>query len=120
MKELKAHLKEEIQIRVDKQQQKESRLQLLGTIKPKKGQFIFEIDTVTGEVFQAEFVCATVDYADAVKGNISAGIEMVVKENCIYIPAINEANALKKYKKNPNQDAYYAKDPILSFSDITF
>jgi hypothetical protein len=118
MRELKAHLKEEIKVQANKQQQKEDQINFFGRIKPKRGQSIFEINTKTGEILQAKFINTTVNYVQAVKGDFSGLNEVLVKEDCIYIPAINEANALRKFKQNPNQEAYFIKEAIFSFSDL--
>jgi hypothetical protein len=120
MRELKAHLKDEIKVQANKQQQKEDQINFLGRIKPKSGQSIFEINTITGEIHQAQFINTTVDYAKAVKGDFSGLNEVLIKADCIYIPALNEANALRKFKQNQNQEAYFTKEAIFSFSDITF
>lgn len=120
MKELKAHLKDEVKVQAKKKQQKENQINFFGRIKPKKGQSIFEINTKTGEIFQAQFINTTVDYAKAIKGDFSGLNEVIIKDDCIYIPALNEANALRKYKHNPNQEAYFAKEAILNISDISF
>ena len=46
--------------------------------------------------------------------------ELVVKADCIYIPALNAENAKRKYLKNKEQSAYYVKPAVMSLSDITF
>jgi mRNA-degrading endonuclease YafQ of YafQ-DinJ toxin-antitoxin module len=120
MKELKAHLKDEVKIQAKKQQQKESQLDLIGRIKPKRGQFIFEINVITKEVVQAQFVNTTVNYVHALKGDFSGCNEVLIKEGFVYIAALNEANALKKFEKNPNQEAYFSKEALFNLKDISF
>ena len=39
---------------------------------------------------------------------------MILKADCVYIPALNAKNALKKYHFNKNQTAYYSKPPIMN------
>lgn len=117
MKELETHLKldnqERIELNVKKKQEIEYILQ--GTIKPKTGHFVWELNEETGEIKKAEFKRNT-----AVYGSELPPEELVVKADCIYIPALNAKNAKKKYLKNKDQSAYYAKSPVMNIEDITW
>ena len=117
MKELETHLKlaeeQRIELNVNKKQEIEYVLQ--GTIKPKTGHFIWELNEETGEIKKAEFKRTT-----AVFGTVAPSEELIVKPDCIYIPALNAENAKRKYLKNKDQSAYYAKSPIMNIDDITW
>ena len=117
MKEIETHLKLErqntIELNVKKKQEIEYVLQ--GTIKPQIGLFVWELNEETGEIKKAEFKRNT-----AVYGAELPPEELVVKADCIYIPALNAKNAKKKYLKNKEQSAYYVKPAPMSLSDLSF
>lgn len=117
MKELETHLKidnqERIELNVKNKQEIEYFLQ--GTIKPKTGHFIWELNEETGEIKKAEFKKTTAVFGAAIPPE-----DLIVKSDCIYIPALNAENAKKKYLKNNNQSAYYVKPAIMNFSDLSF
>ncbi|MFA6069820.1 MAG: hypothetical protein WC810_14650 [Janthinobacterium sp.] len=117
MKELETHLKldnqERIELSVKKKQEIEYVLQ--GTIKPQTGHFVWELNEETGEIKKAEFKRNT-----AVYGAELPPEELVVKADCIYIPALNAENAKRKYLKNKEQSAYYVKPAPMSLSDLSF
>ena len=118
MKELETHLKIENQNRVELNVKKKQEIEytLLGKIKPKKGHFIWEINEETGEIKKAQFKRNT---AVAFSASLPPE-ELVIQPDCIYIPALNVANAKKCYLRDNNQASYYAKQPLFDISDITF
>ena len=105
--------KERIELNVKKKQEIEYVLQ--GSVKPQPGHFVWEVNEVTGEIKKAQFKRNT-----AVYGAELPTEELVVKSDCIYIPALNAENAKRKYLKNKEQSAYYVKPAPMSLSDITF
>ena len=115
MKELETQLKinnqERIELNVKKQQ--EIQYILHGTIKPEKGHFIWELNIETGEIKKAEFKTNKVVFGAALPPK-----ELIVKADCIYIPALNAKNAKRKYLKNKEQSAYYAKPAVMNIQDI--
>ena len=117
MKELETRLKlgkqNTIELNVKKKQEIEYVLQ--GTINPQTGHFVWELNEETGEIKKAEFKRNT-----AVYGAELPPEELVVKADCIYIPALNAKNAKKKYLKNKEQSAYYVKPAPMSLSDLSF
>lgn len=122
MKELETHLKlnnqERTELNVKKKQEIEYVLQ--GTIKAQKGHFIWELNKKTGEIKKAEFKRNTVVFAPN-KPVFAAELpaeELIVKADCIYIPALNAENAKRKYQKNKEQSAYYAKPAVMNIYDI--
>jgi hypothetical protein len=118
MKELETHLKldnqERIELNVKKKQEVEYVLE--GTIKPQRGHFIWELNEETGEIKKAKFKRNTA----VAFGTELPPEELIVKSDCIYIPALNPENAKKKYLKNKEQTAYYVKPSLMNLSDITF
>jgi hypothetical protein len=117
MKELETHLKLENQNRVELNVKKKQEIEyvLEGTLKPKKGHFIWELNEETGEIKKAEFKRTTAVFGAAISPE-----ELVINPDCVYIPALNSGNAKKKYLKNKDQSAYYVKTPVMNLSDITF
>jgi len=121
MKELETHLKvgngseTRIELNVKKQQEIETVLQ--GTITPKNGHFVWEINEETGVVKRAEYKRDTVAFGFTVK---VPNEKLVVQPDCIYIPALNIENAKKKYLKNKEQDYYFDKIAPMSLSEINF
>ena len=71
-------------------------LKLIGTLIPKRGHKCFEINTITNEISEAEFY---EDYVSMFSSSYERKMKLKVKENCVYITALNKQNALKKYKK---------------------
>ena len=119
MKELETHLKlgkqNNIQLNVKKKQEIEYVLK--GTIKPQTGHFVWELNEETGEIKKAEYKCDTIGYSYSIKVQNE---KLVVNPNCVYIPALNAANAKKKYLKNNEQSAYFVKDAPMNIEDISF
>lgn len=99
MKETEIQSQDKIEI--VKQTSIEKQTVLLGSLKPKKGHTMFEINlklkTITEAVFDSP---ATLKFGEAVKGNVSSKLKITVKPDCIYISALNKKNALKVLKRN--------------------
>lgn len=117
MKELDQHKKRGDKTVIVKQTQKEYQLLLEGTIVPYPGQKVFSINKETNEIKEADYFQEAINFTDAAKGVISAKCKLVTEENCIYIPALNPENALKKFLKSQNQRDYYKKTPIAKLGD---
>jgi len=115
MKELETHLKLEsrncIELNVKKKQEVEYVLQ--GRLIPNAGHFIWEINEETGEIKKAEFKRTV-----AILGASISPEELVIKSDCIYIPALNAENAKKKYLKNKEQSYYFAKEPLIDIKSL--
>lgn len=119
MKELETHLKvgvnSETRTELNVKKQQEIEYFFEGTLKPKKGHFIWEINEETGEVKKAEYKQDTVEF------NIHTTLppeKIITNHNCVYIPALNARTAKNKYLKNPNQSAYYLKPPLMNINDL--
>ncbi len=117
MKELETHHHinngHRVELNVKKKQEVEHVLQ--GTIKPRDGHFIWELNEESGEIKKAVFKTTV-----AVLGAKVPTQELVVNKDCIYIPALNAENAKKKYLKNKEQSFYFVKEAPMSLSEITF
>ena len=105
--------REKTEVSVKKRQEIEYILQ--GSLKPKKGQFIWEVNQLTGEIKKAEYKKTV-----AVFGGKIPPQELIIKPDCIYIPALNAKTAKDKYDKNPNQEAYFSKIAPMKLSDLKF
>jgi cytochrome c2 len=66
---------------------------LIGKLIPQKGHKCFEINVKTGEINEAKYSYVGFDLNGKVRRDIAT------KENCVYITALNKANAGKKMKK---------------------
>ena len=123
MKELNTHLKrkETIEIQSKKNNQQEAELVLNGVISPKAGHTLFEVNSITKEVTPARFNNKKeIDFLKAQRGDYSGINDLIMNENCVYIPALNKANALKKFEKDPNQSSYYRKEALMSLTETFF
>lgn len=87
-------------IEVVKQTQAETQRVYVGTVKPKRNHILYEFDLKNKTVKRAEFrVDKTVSFEQAAKGIASEKKEVDGKEGCVYISAMNEKNAWKKFKR---------------------
>ena len=118
MKELETHQRignlNRVEINVKKQQEIEKFIE--GTIKPKRGHFVWEVNEITLKVKKAEYNKNTVAIFTA---EIPTE-ELMMLPDCVYIPALNSRNAMDKYKRNPNQSAYYSMPAPMKLSDLNF
>lgn len=71
----------------------------IATLHPQKGHSCFEMNLVTKEIKLAEFENVVVNYLDAANGNHTKKSKIIVKKNCLYVTALNEKNATKKFIK---------------------
>lgn len=92
-------IKDEIAIQQRKKQQVEYKF--IGSMRHRVGHTLFAINRVTGKVHPAEFVRKDeLQWAEAiqlVKGVVKR--DVLVEKDCVYIEALNEVNAIKKYRK---------------------
>ena len=72
-------------------------LKLLGTLKPQKGHKCFEINLSTNDVTEATFYDSEITILSS--SMYSPKRKIKIKENCIYITALNKENAIKKFNK---------------------
>ena len=79
-------------------------LRPLGTMKLHKGQKLFCFNRLTTKISVVEFKDATYVPGDHRAGYFApslatgrAKVDLTLEENCLYAPAINEKNAMKKF-----------------------
>lgn len=73
---------------------------LIHTLTPQKNHILFEFDLEKREVRRAEFVKPKeISFLDAMQGNVKLKKEVDGKEGCVYVSAMNEKNAWKKFMK---------------------
>lgn len=86
-------------IEVLKQTEIEKKRVFVQTLKPKRGHILFEFDLVEKVVRRAEFVKPKeISFLDAMEtGGKKISKEVDGKENCVYVSALNQKNAEKKF-----------------------
>lgn len=98
MKELKDHKPEQTEVHALKQIKREVRH--IGTLRPQRGQKVWEMDLTTRILKEAEYdKGSAVDFSKAIKGDLSVRGKLITKENHIYCVAINARNADKQFFK---------------------
>jgi hypothetical protein len=95
MKEIE-NIKANISFGVAVKQKKEVEITYTNSLIPHSGHKVWEINKETLEVKEAKF--SNTNYHIGAKNKK----EIIKKNNCEYISALNKENALKKYKKGVN------------------
>jgi hypothetical protein len=84
-----------------KQTQAETQKVHIGTLMPKRGHSLFEVNFKLRTINLADFnKTEVVKFEDAMKGTISVNKKVDVKEDCIYISALNKRNVIKILHRN--------------------
>lgn len=96
MKEIETRIKE--QVKFSKEIKQEKQTFLVNSIHPHEGHKCFEYNVVTKELKGAEFMEVAISFEAAQMGEIAPKRKVMTKENCIYLTALNEKNAVKKLK----------------------
>jgi hypothetical protein len=110
MKELLEIKRDDLHVGIEKYVKKE--VKLISRITPKPGHTCFELNLKTGDVSIAEYDTLIVDQSKIVKGQVVTRRKLIAKANCIYISALNQKNAEKKFQqafdKNPQSFESFA------------
>lgn len=100
MKELNNQTIDKIEIQAEQQQRKE--IKLIGQLKKIAGLTLFEYNTTTKEVKPATY--SKVDYKleslSEKPEEMQVNYKVLIREECMYIQALNKKNALKKINKH--------------------
>lgn len=78
-----------------RQAEVEKQLKYLGTIKPKRGHTLFEVNLKTSKISIAIFEITEIPFSEAKKAKPMLKRKVIKKENCLYIPALNIKNVYK-------------------------
>lgn len=79
-----------------KQTQAETQKVLIGRVNPKRGHSLFVVNPDLKTIELADFnKTETVSFEQAKKGIASLNKQIIVKDNCKYIPALNKRNVIK-------------------------
>lgn len=98
MKEIEVVHKDVIE--VVKQPEVKNLQSYLGSYRPKKGHTLYEFDVVQKVLVKAQFTTdSEFKMYTPVGVNAYCSKKVVVRENCIYIPALNKKNALRILRK---------------------
>lgn len=100
MKEVIKDFKEtEVEITIEKQQQKE--IKLLGRQRKIRGHILWEFNQKTKELNQATYKKQDFNVTSLTPSPsaMSVSNKVQVNENCLYFQALNRANAIKKLEK---------------------
>lgn len=97
MKEIELKIKDEVKIVKEVKQEKQT--VLINSIKPYEGHKCFEYNTVSNVLRLAEFMEVAVSFEAAQRGEIATNRKVMTKEDCVYLTALNEKNAIKRLCK---------------------
>jgi hypothetical protein len=98
MNELRDPLPEDIEVHAPKEQEK--KLHYHGSFRLQRGQKVWECDVKAQEIREAEYEKSPVHFALAAKGAPAVmRHKLIMREGCLYVPAINVATARKKFLK---------------------
>lgn len=110
MKELETNPNNVIRTELNVQKQQKVENTFEGTIVPKKGHKIWEVNEETGVIREADYKVDTVVFNFMAKKEPE---KLVINADCVYIPALNAKNAKKKYLENNSQSHYYQKEALM-------
>lgn len=101
---------------VKKDNKKEHKL--IGSLRPKQGHTLWQINEKTLEVKQAEYEnTKTISWWEALTVYRGGKIirKVVIEKDCVYISALNQENALKRYLENKGSATMGELKPIKFF-----
>lgn len=103
---LENQIKQKVEVVETVNDEKPSELKHVGTLKPKKGHRVFEVNISTLEINEAAYDEKT----DFVLGNDkmkkSKRKKLVMNKDCVYVSALNAKNAIKKINKKIREGYY--------------
>lgn len=97
MKELEPFKKDKTELHAIKPDKRE--LKYLGTLRPQKGQRVWQLDLKSMMITEAKYEEGVADFKKVEQGDLSVRHKLVTQENCLYVCAINAKNADKKFHK---------------------
>lgn len=108
MKEFDPILSQSDKTKIVNEKQVDYQKKLLGTTNRYNGHIVFEINCNNGEIKEAEFENERVEFVPnrclltgAIIGNSPIKkMDIICRENCLYISALNKKSALKKFFKH--------------------
>lgn len=92
--------KDKTEVQAKKKQRQEYKF--VNSIQHQPGHILFSINTLTGEIKEAEFQKEeqiTWEQAKMIKEGVGSPRKVIIEKNCVYIEALNKENALKRYKR---------------------
>ncbi len=102
-KELELNVKNNIEVSIEQEQKYQQKH--IGSIHPHRGHTLFEVNLATGKIDTAEF--QQKDYV--VGSDLNSGEarkKVIMKQDCVYISALNKRNALKKFMNRKVGDKF--------------
>lgn len=103
---LENQIKQKVEVVETVKDEKPTELKYVGTLKPKKGHRVFEINTLTLMIREAVYE----EESDLVliSNKIKKGKKkkLITDKDCIYISALNTKNAVKKLNKKIREGYY--------------
>lgn len=81
---------------MDEMEKKGPESNFLGSISPKKGHRLFQLDTETGEVTEAHVEGKLIETPD---GRKEIRKQVFIREKFLYISALNKKNAIKRFAR---------------------
>ncbi len=81
---------------MDEMEKKEPETKLLGSISPKKGHRLFQLDNETGEVTEAHVEGKLIEMPN---GRKEIRKQVFIRDKFLYISALNKKNAIKRFAR---------------------
>lgn len=96
----KTEPKQQDTIEIVKQAKKDIQKQLIGRVMPKKNHTLFEVDLKEKTIVEAKFESKKIISFEEAKQGKKENKSVLVKKDCLYIPALNKKNVIKILKRN--------------------
>jgi len=94
---MKVEKEHEDKIEQVKQSEIQKQLVYIGSLKPKKGHTLFEVNLKLKTIEHAQFnYGSTISFEHAKAGRAKSEKSVIIKPDCTYVSALNKKNAIKK------------------------
>lgn len=103
---LENQIKQKVEVVETVNDEKPSELKHVGTLKPKKGHRVFEVNISTLEINEAAYEEKTDFVLSNDKMKNSKRKKLIMNKDCVYVSALNAKNAIKKINKKIREGYY--------------
>lgn len=78
---------------------KQNKTTLVNRILPKQGHMCFEYNALTNQLTYARFMNSNIYLPEAMNGRVVPRRKVMIKDNCMYVTALNFKNAIKHLER---------------------